>query len=177
MIPASEALRLPCAQLTPEESAAADVIDAEIDAHLRENMRRGGATYDTKETRGPVIADDIAVPLEQASRAVKDLGHLWLLDGAVSTRTRERGAERNAERARWRTELGRRLVPAGLALNSGGSFEGWRVLHANAEPRHHGSQASRQRLHRLELLGCQRCDGVFGQLGRQPRVLHRKERM
>ncbi len=57
MIPASEALRLPCAQLTPEESAAADVLDAEIDAHLRENMRRGGATYDTKEVRGPVIAE------------------------------------------------------------------------------------------------------------------------
>jgi hypothetical protein len=57
MISASEALRLPSAQLSPDESAAADALDAELDAHLREHMRRGGATFDTKEVRGPVIAE------------------------------------------------------------------------------------------------------------------------
>lgn len=57
MIPASEALRLPSAQLSPEEVAAADALDAELDAHLRQHMQRGGATFDTKETRGPVIAE------------------------------------------------------------------------------------------------------------------------
>lgn len=40
MIPAPEALRLPSAQLSPEESAAADALDAELDAHLNPQQLR-----------------------------------------------------------------------------------------------------------------------------------------
>lgn len=79
MIPAAEALRLPCAHLTKEEQAAADALDGAIDAHLRAHMTRGGVTFDALEIRAPVVADVQirlraagyqvqAYPLEESSR-------------------------------------------------------------------------------------------------------------
>lgn len=57
LISAAEALRLPCAQLSPAEAAAADLLEANIDAHIRAHMRRGGVTFDTSEINGPVLAE------------------------------------------------------------------------------------------------------------------------
>ena len=57
MISAAEALRLPSAQLTPEESTAADTLEDEIETHVRQHMERRGIEFSTKEKRGNVIAE------------------------------------------------------------------------------------------------------------------------
>jgi hypothetical protein len=57
MIPAVEALKLSCAQLTPEESAAVGKLETEIEEHIRKSMARRGCEFDTKETNGNVISE------------------------------------------------------------------------------------------------------------------------
>lgn len=57
MIPATEALRLPSAQLSVDEIAAADALEAEIEAHVSKFMERRGCDFVVKETRNNVIAE------------------------------------------------------------------------------------------------------------------------
>ena len=57
MIPAIEALRLPNAQLTVEEIAAADALEAFIEDHVRKNMARRGCELAVKETNANIIAE------------------------------------------------------------------------------------------------------------------------
>lgn len=57
MIQAAEALRLPIAQLSPEELEAADKLEAEIDAAVRENMTRSGVNFQSAEKRAGVITE------------------------------------------------------------------------------------------------------------------------
>lgn len=57
MISAAEALRLPSAQLTSEERATADALEADIEAHVRLKMERRGCEFTTNETRSNVIAE------------------------------------------------------------------------------------------------------------------------
>lgn len=57
MIPAAEALKLPTAQLTDEERAAADKLEADIEEHVRVGMQRRGVDLSIKEINGNVIAE------------------------------------------------------------------------------------------------------------------------
>ena len=57
MIPASEALNLSCAQLTVEETAAANALEAFIEEHVRQHMARRGCELAVKETNANVIAE------------------------------------------------------------------------------------------------------------------------
>ena len=57
MISAVDALRLPSAQLSEEERAGADKLEIEIEIHIRKFMERRGCDFETKETRGNVIAE------------------------------------------------------------------------------------------------------------------------
>lgn len=57
MISAAEALRLPSAQLTPEESASADALEMSIESYVRLKMERRGCEYTTPETRPNIIAE------------------------------------------------------------------------------------------------------------------------
>jgi len=58
MIPAVEALDLPSAQLTADELAAANMLEAELEAHVRKFMqRRGPEPFRTPEIRGNVISE------------------------------------------------------------------------------------------------------------------------
>lgn len=57
MISAAEALRLPSAQLTSEESTASDALETAIEAHVRLKMERRGCEYTTEEKRPNVIAE------------------------------------------------------------------------------------------------------------------------
>lgn len=57
MISATDALRLPSAQLTGEEAAAADSLEAKIESGIRAAMERRGIDLQTNETRGNVIAE------------------------------------------------------------------------------------------------------------------------
>lgn len=57
MISAADALRLPTAHLTDEERAAADRMEAAIEAHVRLAMNRDGCQFRTTEMQGPVLAE------------------------------------------------------------------------------------------------------------------------
>jgi hypothetical protein len=57
MIPATEALELANAKLTPQELEAADKLEAELDEFIRTKMERRGCDFTTKETNGNVIAE------------------------------------------------------------------------------------------------------------------------
>ena len=59
MIPAAQALRLPRAQLTPEEKHAADVLEQAIENHVTAHMTRAGCEepFTTKEKRPAVVAE------------------------------------------------------------------------------------------------------------------------
>jgi hypothetical protein len=56
MIPASEALALPTAQLSDEEKAAADKLEAVIEAHIRKTMKFQGCLFQTKEETNESVA-------------------------------------------------------------------------------------------------------------------------
>jgi hypothetical protein len=56
VIPAVEALHLPTAVLSDEERAAADVLEAEIEEHVRKNMSFRGIDLEGKESRANVIS-------------------------------------------------------------------------------------------------------------------------
>lgn len=56
MIAAIEALRLPTAELSDEERAGADALEAELEKYVRENMSFRGIEYEGKETRANVIS-------------------------------------------------------------------------------------------------------------------------
>jgi len=58
MISAIEALQLPSATLNEDELAAANMLEAEIEAHVRKFMqRRGPEQFTTKELRGNVVSE------------------------------------------------------------------------------------------------------------------------
>ena len=57
MIPASEALKLPSAQLTDEEKAAVERMESEIDEGVRTGMEHRGIDLNFTETNGNVIAE------------------------------------------------------------------------------------------------------------------------
>jgi hypothetical protein len=57
MIPAAEALALPSAQLTDEEKAAADKLEALIEEHVRMGMRRNGVNLQTPMTHPGIITE------------------------------------------------------------------------------------------------------------------------
>jgi hypothetical protein len=57
MIPAVEALSLPCAKLSDEDLKAADLLESEIDARVRESMNHNGIDLNVSETRPVVIAE------------------------------------------------------------------------------------------------------------------------
>jgi creatinine amidohydrolase/Fe(II)-dependent formamide hydrolase-like protein len=57
VIPATEALTLPTAQLTAEEIEQANVIETTIEAAVREHMRHSGLNILVKETNSNVIAE------------------------------------------------------------------------------------------------------------------------
>lgn len=57
MIPATEALRLPSAQLTEEERTAAEVLEKAIDTHIRQHMEWRGCQIKITEVRLNVIAE------------------------------------------------------------------------------------------------------------------------
>lgn len=58
MISAVQALRLPCAQLTPKQRDAADALDQSLSAFAEANMERRGVNgFQTRETDPNVIAE------------------------------------------------------------------------------------------------------------------------
>lgn len=58
MTPAAEALASPRARLSPEEAAAADALEASVEAHVAARMeRRGCDGFRTEETRPNVVAE------------------------------------------------------------------------------------------------------------------------
>lgn len=58
MISAVQALRLPCAQLTPAQRDAADAVERALDAYVEKHMeRRGAYGFKTRETDPNVIAE------------------------------------------------------------------------------------------------------------------------
>jgi len=57
VISATDALALPTAQLTAEETEAANKLEAEIEVHVLAKMERKGIDFESKETRPNVIAE------------------------------------------------------------------------------------------------------------------------
>lgn len=57
MISASEALRLPCAQLSDEEVAAVDALERELEEAVKNTMELKGLQINVKEANGNVIAE------------------------------------------------------------------------------------------------------------------------
>lgn len=66
MITAAEALALPCAKISPSDAAGATSYLAEIEAFIRENMRRVGCTMPVDPTK---VNPTIAAEIERALRA------------------------------------------------------------------------------------------------------------
>ena len=65
MITGTEALRLPSAQLTHEETAVVDKIIRLMDCEVREGMKRGGVQLKVSETR-PHLITEVALQLKRA---------------------------------------------------------------------------------------------------------------
>jgi len=57
VIAAVEALQLPTAQLSPDELAAAERMEAMIEEHVKKSITRQGASLELKEVRPDVLAD------------------------------------------------------------------------------------------------------------------------
>ncbi len=57
MIPASEALDLPTAQLTDDQRVRVEKLEALIEAHVRNAMERRGCDFHTTETDNNVVAE------------------------------------------------------------------------------------------------------------------------
>ena len=57
MIPATEALALPCAQLNDSEKDAADKFEAFIEEHIKTSMGRNGVDLTTAVTNANVVAE------------------------------------------------------------------------------------------------------------------------
>ena len=56
MIPAADALDLPTATLSADDTSAADMLEAEIEAHVRKSMAVNGIEFKTDVVKPVVIA-------------------------------------------------------------------------------------------------------------------------
>jgi len=65
VITAIEALKLPTAQLTDEERIAADKLEADLEVHVRNNMKLNGVEYRTEE-KNPVVIAEVNQRLKRA---------------------------------------------------------------------------------------------------------------
>ena len=65
MIPAADALDLPTAALSVDDTAAANMLEAEIEAHVRKAMAINGIEFKTDVTK-PVVIATVNQRLKQA---------------------------------------------------------------------------------------------------------------
>ena len=70
ILPASEALRLPSAQLTEDEKKIVDKVLADIDAEIHKHFKRNGFEYSTN-CNNPAVVFEIAQLLQDAGYMVQ----------------------------------------------------------------------------------------------------------